>query len=55
LLTIIYYLLTRGCAYVDLGASFFDAQDRQRTERRLVHRLEQLGYRVSLHALPSTG
>jgi transposase len=55
LLTIIYYLLTRGCAYADLGASFFDEQDRLRTKRRLVSRLEQLGYHVSLQALPQTG
>jgi hypothetical protein len=55
LLTIIYYLLTRGCAYADLGAAFFDEQDRRRTEHRLVHRLEQLGYHVSLQALSPTG
>ena len=55
LLTIIYYLLTRRCAYVDLGATFSDQQDRRRTERRLVNRLEQLGYRVSLQALSPTG
>src|SRR5919204_592971 len=55
LLTIIYYLLTRGCAYADLGPTFFDQQDRRRTERRLVSRLEQLGYRVSLQPLALTG
>jgi transposase len=54
LLTIIYYLLTRGCAYADLGTTFFDQQDRRRTERRLVSRLQQLGYRVSLQPLAST-
>ena len=55
LLTIIYYLLTRGGAYADLGATFFDQQDRRRTERRLVSRLQQLGYRVSLQPLSATG
>jgi hypothetical protein len=55
LLTIIYYLLTRGCAYADLGATFVHQQDRHRTERRLVSRLQQLGYRVSLQPLSATG
>ena len=55
LLTIIYYLLTRGRAYADLGPTFFDQQDRRRTERRLVSRLQQLGYRVSLQPLAPTG
>ena len=55
LLTIIYYLLTRGGAYADLGATLFDQQDRHRTERRLVSRLQQLGYRVSLQPLSATG
>jgi transposase len=54
LLTIIYYPLTRGRAYAELGATFFDEQDRHRTERRLVGRLEQLGYRVSLQPLAPT-
>jgi transposase len=55
LLTIIYYLLTRGCAYADLGVTFFDDQDRRRTQRRLVSRLEQLGYCVALQPLAPTG
>jgi transposase len=55
LLTIIYYLLTRRRAYAELGATFLDEQERQRTERRLVGRLEQLGYRVSLQPLTPTG
>jgi hypothetical protein len=40
---------------VDLGASYFDARDRQHTSRRLVARLEQLGYCVSLTAAATTG
>jgi hypothetical protein len=55
LLTIIYYLLTRREARADLGATFFDQQDRRRTERRLASRLEQFGYRVSLQSLAPTG
>jgi hypothetical protein len=47
-LTIVYTMLTRQQPYQDLGAAYFDQQDQQRVERRLVHRLERLGYQVSL-------
>ena len=48
ILIIIYHLLKRGTTYADLGANYFDERDRQGLERRLVHRLEGLGYTVSL-------
>jgi transposase len=32
----------------DLGADYFDHLDRQRIERHYIHRLEQLGYIVTL-------
>jgi transposase len=48
ILVIIYHLLTEGREYEDLGAQFFDERDRQRVERRLVRRLEALGYDVTL-------
>jgi transposase len=48
ILVIIYHLLTEGCDYRDLGGQYFDERDRQRVERRLVHRLEALGYTVAL-------
>jgi hypothetical protein len=44
----VYHLLRDGTEYEDLGASYFDERDRVAVERRLVRRLEQLGYRVSL-------
>jgi hypothetical protein len=31
-----------------LGGNYFDEQDRQAIEKRLVRRLEKLGYEVSL-------
>lgn len=34
--------------YTDLGPNYFDERDRQALERRLIHRLEHLGYRVTL-------
>jgi transposase len=48
ILIIVYHVLTEGTVYCDLGANYFDERDRQAVERRLVHRLEGLGYTVSL-------
>jgi transposase len=48
ILVIIYHLLTEGTAYEDLGPQYYDTRDRHAVERRLVHRLEGLGYKVSL-------
>jgi transposase len=43
------HLLTHpGSGYEELGAHDFDERDRQAIERRLVHRLERLGYHVAL-------
>jgi transposase len=56
ILTIVWHLLTRADEYRDLGANYFDERDRRLVERRLVHRLEGLGYRVALtpyNAVPS--
>jgi hypothetical protein len=41
-------VLRHGTAYRDLGPHYFDERDRQAVQRRLVHRLEGLGYTVSL-------
>jgi transposase len=48
ILIIIYHLLTKREPYRDLGTTYFDLRDRQAVERRLVRRLEALGYAVSL-------
>jgi transposase len=45
---IAYTLLTRRQPYQDLGAVYFDQREQHRIERRLVQRLERLGYEVSL-------
>ena len=47
-LTIVYTMLTRKQPYQDLGAAYFDPRERPRVERRLVQRLERLGYEVAL-------
>ena len=48
ILIIVYHLRTEGTVYQDLGPQYCDERDRQRVERRLVHRLEGLGYKVAL-------
>ncbi|HEY0734362.1 MAG TPA: IS110 family transposase [Herpetosiphonaceae bacterium] len=57
MLVIIYYVLSRKEPYQDLGANSFDARDRQAVQRRLVRRLEQLGYQVTVQTstAPSEG
>jgi transposase len=49
ILVVVYALLTREQeSYHDLGGQYFDERDRLAVQRRLVHRLEALGYTVSL-------
>jgi transposase len=48
ILIIAYHVLTEGTVYRDLGGNYFDQRERHAVERRLVHRLEGLGYTVSL-------
>ena len=49
ILGIAYHLITNEHSfYSDLGVHYFDERDRDRVQNRLVHRLEALGYTVSL-------
>jgi len=48
ILVIVYHILTRHEPYHDLGVTYFDERDRHAVERRLVKRLQALGYDVSL-------
>ena len=48
ILIIVYMILARKQPYQDLGTAHFDQREQQRVERRLVQRLERLGYEVSL-------
>jgi transposase len=52
LLVIIYHVLTRHEEYRELGGNYFDERDKQAVTRRLVQRLEKLGYEVSLQPAP---
>jgi len=44
-----YHMLARGEDYQDLGASYFDDRDPAAVRKRLVRRLNDLGYDVDLH------
>ncbi len=48
ILVICYSVLTRQEPYQELGANYFDERERQNIERRLVKRLQRLGYEVVL-------
>lgn len=48
LLTTVYHMIREGTPYKDLGANHFDRHDRVRAARRLVARLEQLGYHTQI-------
>jgi hypothetical protein len=48
MLIVIYHLIKDGTVYQDLGPTHFDELDRKRATRRALHRLESLGYEVSI-------
>lgn len=48
ILVIAYHIIQRGTVYTDLGSDYFDRRNEHDTQRRLVKRLEQLGYKVTL-------
>lgn len=48
LLQTCYELLKHGQCYQDLGPDYFEHLNEEKTRRNLVHRLEKLGYKVSL-------
>ena len=54
-LVIAYQLLSRKQPYRDLGVAYFDKLEQSRVERRLVHRLERMGYEVVLQQSAATG
>jgi transposase len=48
ILVIIYHMLKRNEEYKELGLAYFDERERELAEKRLVRRLESMGYQVSL-------
>jgi len=55
MLVIIYHLLRNRTTYQEKGEAFFEEQERQGTEKRLVRQLSRLGYRVELQPLAQAG
>lgn len=53
LLVIIYHVLDRRTDYRELGGDYFDRQQHQTQQQRLIKRLERMGLRVTVEALPS--
>jgi len=51
ILGIAYHVLDRRTTYEDLGPQYFDRRDRAAVERRLVGRLERLGYKVTIEPI----
>lgn len=50
ILVIVFHLIVRNEPYRELGGDYFDKQDPQTTAKRLVKRIEKLGYQVTLQA-----
>jgi len=48
-------MLQRAVAFADLGADYLDRVDKYRTAKRLIRRLDALGYAVMLHPKGSSG
>lgn len=52
ILVIAYHLIKRSEVYHDLGADYFDQRRPEATAKRLLKRLEKLGYVVSVQSVP---
>jgi len=48
-----FHMLQRAVAFADLGAGYLDRVDKHRTAKRLVRRLDALGYAVMLRPKPA--
>ena len=46
ILQMAYYMISRNQVYHELGANYLDALDKQRTAKRLIQRLQALGFEV---------
>jgi transposase len=55
ILVMAYHMLMRRQPYQDLGVAYFDKLEQHRVERRLVKRLERMGYEVALQPSATTG
>lgn len=55
MLTAAYFILRDGVEYHDLGGDYFDRRDKAKVARRLVKRIQDLGFKVSIAGLPAVG
>ncbi|HLZ55440.1 MAG TPA: transposase [Ktedonosporobacter sp.] len=55
ILVIAYHLLRNRTLYQEKGESFFEEQERQGSEKRLIRQLSRLGYHVELQPLAQVG
>jgi len=55
ILVIIYHMLRDGTTYQERGDTFFEEQERQNYEKRLVRQLTNLGYHVELQPIAQAG
>lgn len=53
ILVIFYHMMTTAEPYQEKGVTFFQEADKQRVQAHLVHRLQRLGYQVTLQPLPA--
>jgi transposase len=51
ILTAVYHMLKRGVPYRDLGANYFHLRDKERLTTKMVRRLRDLGFSVTLEPL----
>ncbi len=51
ILIIIYHLIKEGTTFVDLGGNYFDQRNQEAVKRQAVHRLQRLGFKVTLEPL----
>lgn len=54
ILIIFYHMIRDGTAYVDLGGTYFDHRREQATQKRLIARLERLGFKVTLEPVEAS-
>jgi hypothetical protein len=54
ILVIAYHLIKHQEPYRELGGDYFDQRRPEATAKRLVKRLEQLGYSVSIEQQPAS-
>jgi len=54
LLVVAYHVLSTGAEYRDLGETYLDKRNAQRSAQRYVRRLENLGYTVTLNPVAQT-